>query len=402
MTCIIIGAGAAGFFSAIQHKSTHPKDEVIIIEKSKEVLAKVKISGGGRCNVTHACFEPRDLIANYPRGAKALLGPFHQFQPRDTVDWFQSRGVPLKTEADGRMFPVSDSSQSIVDCLMKEAEKLGVKLWTECAVKKIEKDSDGRFTLELANGQSHGCEKVILATGSSRSGYDFARSLGHTIVDPVPSLFTFAIKDSDLHALSGLSVAKATAWIHKKQPQTGPLLITHWGLSGPAIIKLSAWHARDLFEQKYQMPVTINCLADWSLSDLEQRVQECRQAQPKKQISQKSPFTEIPGRLWAYFLGRSGISPSQIWHDLSAKQVARLLGELRQGRFEISGKGVFKEEFVTCGGVALDEIDFKAMESKVCNGLHIVGELLDIDGVTGGFNFQNAWTTGFLAGVANV
>jgi predicted Rossmann fold flavoprotein len=396
MNIIIIGAGAAGFFSAIHNKMKYPQAKVIIIEKSNVVLAKVKISGGGRCNVTHACFDPKELVKHYPRGAKALLGAFYSFGPTDTIDFFESRGVSLKTEVDGRMFPKSNSSQSISDCLVDTAKNLGVLLWTGCSVEKIIKIESG-FSLSLMNGQTHACDKLILATGSSKSGYEFAAELGHTIVNPVPSLFTFAVADKSLHELSGLSVQRARTWIHKKQAQEGPLLVTHWGFSGPVIIKLSAWHARELFDYGYKLPFYVSWLPGYSLEQIRQVIMMYQKNSPKKTMCGFSPFQEIPTRLWTYLVSRSGLPDTKLWQDLGVKQLSRLVEDLHISRFECSGKGVFKEEFVTCGGVDLSEINFKTMESKRCPRLYIVGELLDCDGVTGGFNFQNAWTTGFLS-----
>ena len=396
MVIFVIGAGASGYFSAIHNKEKHPNSDVILVEKSVTGLAKVKVSGGGRCNVTHACFDEKELVKHYPRGEKALLGPFYSFQPRDTVQWFESRGVALKTEADGRMFPVSDSSQSIIDCLQRTAKQLGVKLWTKASVTNIKKTSAG-FELSFSNGDTHHAEKLILATGSSKVGYDWAKQLGHRISAPVPSLFTLSVADKRLHDLSGLSVKRAKVWLTKKRVQEGPLLITHWGFSGPAIIKLSAWHARDLFDLQYQSPVYIQFLADYSLDDILRLLKRLKETQAKKSLAKAAPFKELPNRLWCYLLAKAGLNETKSCSELGPKQLNRLAETLHISRFEMNGKSTFKEEFVTCGGVCLDEINFKTMESKVCPGLHIVGELLDIDGVTGGFNFQNAWTTAYLS-----
>lgn len=388
-TIIIIGGGAAGFFSAIHNKKNNPRSKVIIIEKSPEVLSKVKISGGGRCNLTNACFDPKALTENYPRGAKELQGPMRTFGPKETIDWFESHGVPLKTEPDNRVFPVSNNSQSIIDCLSQTAQNLGIKLWTDCKVTKIAK-SDQNFTLTLENKQTHTCQKLILATGSSRAGYEFAKALGHTIIPPIPSLFTFKINDSALHALSGLSVPKAQAWISgkKKQAQSGPILITHWGLSGPCIIKLSAWHARELHDQNYKTTLHINWLPEYSTDQLQKALQA---------IPQKSPFPELPNRLWHYLLTKINITPTPPGNTPSKKHQNKLIQELQESHHRLTGQSKFKEEFVTCGGVPLKEINFKTMESKPCSNLHIIGELLNIDGITGGFNFQNAWTTAILS-----
>jgi len=394
-TIIVVGGGAAGFFSAIHNKLNHPKSTVVIIEKSPNVLAKVKVSGGGRCNVTQACFDPKVLICGYPRGAKELLGPFYTFQPQDTMDWFEAHGVPLKVEPDSRVFPISNSSQSIIDCLLKTATDLGIKIWTECTVTQIVKDGPN-FSITLGDGTSQLCEKLVLATGSSRKGFEFARQAGHTIEPPVPSLFTFKIDDTELHALSGLSVSNVETWIdsNQKQAQTGTLLVTHWGMSGPCIIKLSAWNAQMLHAVDYQATLVVNWLPG-------QDIQAIFQEQPhKKTVMKQSPFSTLPHRLWAYLVTKAKISSDQTWHNLSHKQTEVLSQELQQSAFQLTGKGQFKEEFVTCGGVSLEEVNFKTMESKLCPGLHVIGELLNVDGITGGYNFQNAWTTGFISGSA--
>jgi predicted Rossmann fold flavoprotein len=399
MNIIVVGGGAAGFFSAIHHKISHPNDEVVILEQSREVLAKVKISGGGRCNVTHACFEPKQLIEHYPRGGKELLGPFHHFSPKDTMDWFTGHGVPLKIEADNRVFPVSNSSQDIIDCLVNTSNRLGVKILTEVQVKHISK-TDSKFCLSLADGTVMYGEKVILATGSSRKGYEFAQQLGHTIKPPIPSLFTLKINDKALWELSGLSVKHVEAALagEKKSIQKGPLLLTHWGMSGPAIIKLSAWSAQYLYDNGYKAQLMVNWLPHITPQKLLNLLFTIQTQHPKKIAAKHSLFTEIPGRLWEYLIKKSGILENQTWNQLNAKQIDVLALALQKSTFEVTGKGTFKDEFVTCGGVSLKEVNFKTMESKCCEGLYIVGELLDIDGVTGGFNFQNAWTTGYLAG----
>jgi predicted Rossmann fold flavoprotein len=398
MKIIIIGGGAAGFFSAIHNKQNNPDSTVVIIEKNSEVLSKVKISGGGRCNVTHACFDPKLLGDYYPRGAKELRGPFFSFQPKDTMAWFTDHGVPLKIESDNRVFPVSNSSQDIIDCLVGTATKLGVKIWTDCEVSSIKKEKD-MFCLSLKNNDDQVCQKLVLATGSGRKGHAFAERLGHTIVSPVPSLFTFKVADKVLHELSGLSVNDAEVWMagQKKHMQTGPLLITHWGLSGPSVIKLSAWQARALHAVNYHVSLIVNWLPSLDEQALKKSLIIYQHQNPKKQVVTQSPFAVLPSRLWVYLVYKSKIESTQAWHNLSSKQMNALLQELGQGQYDVTGKGQFKEEFVTCGGVSLKEVNFKTMESRRCKGLHIVGELLDIDGVTGGFNFQNAWTTGFLS-----
>ena len=397
-TIIIIGAGAAGFFSAIHHAYLFSGAKIILIEKSREVLSKVRVSGGGRCNVTHACFDPKTLAQHYPRGAKELIGPFHRFQPQDTMNWFESKGVPLKTESDNRVFPKSDSSQSIIDCLVKEARSLGVSVWTGCTVSDIQKTNFG-FSLSLKDRQTIDCEKLILATGSSRQGYQFAKQLGHTIIDPVPSLFTFKIPDSKLHSLSGLSVPHVRVYLDlsPQMLQEGPILVTHWGFSGPAIIKLSAWQAKVLHQADYKAYLSVCWCPEYTPEYLISYLRDYGSIHLNRHLSSHSPFETIPKRLWAYLVGRiSRISTT--WGALNETEMNRLVAHLLRDTYSVIGKGVFKDEFVTCGGVELSEINFKTMESKCCPGLHLVGELLNIDGITGGFKFQNAWTTGFLSG----
>jgi predicted Rossmann fold flavoprotein len=363
---IVIGAGAAGIFAAIAAKTANPSAKVAILEKSAVALSKVKISGGGRCNVTHACFDPALLIKHYPRGAKELLGPFHRFGPQDTVEWFEKRGVRLKTEADGRMFPVTNSSETIIACLLSELSRLGIDIHFrhrgEPFIKK-----EGVF--QSGSLQSH---SLLLATGSGAEGHAMAAHFGHTIQPPVPSLFTFNCPTSPLKELSGVAVLDAEVKIQDTDLiQRGALLITHFGFSGPAVIKLSAWGARILHEKQYKAELSINWLP--ALSDHEILSQY------------KTNGFKLPKNLWKALIGE-GLKPSQVVQKLQADI------------YRIEGKTTHKEEFVTCGGVALKEVNFKTMESKVCPGLFFAGEILDIDGVTGGFNFQNAWTTGYIAG----
>lgn len=395
---VIVGGGAAGFFSAIHHKKANPKASVIIIEKSSKVLQKVKISGGGRCNLTHSCFEPKALVQNYPRGHKELLGPFYTFQAKHTVAWFNKHGVAVKTEADGRIFPQSNTSQTIIDCLRDTTDQLGISVWTNCIIQSINK-TNSQFMLSLKNGNTLQCDTLVLATGSSPWGFQAAKQFGHTVHDPIPSLFTFKINDPNLHSLSGLSIKNAEVKLSGKKSKiiTAPLLITHWGLSGPAIIKLSAWEAKRLFEQNYNDTLLLNFLPAYSSYDILQMLHTFAKKNPQKHLVSVSPFLELPQRIWAYLINRLQFSEQSTWISLQKKAFNRLLSALTQSQFLISGKGQFKEEFVTCGGVSLKEINFKNMESKVCPGLHIIGELLNIDGVTGGFNFQNAWTTAYLS-----
>ena len=399
---IIIGGGAAGFFAAITAAIAHARASIILLEAGREFLSKVRISGGGRCNVTHHCFEPSQLVQYYPRGGKALRGAFSRFQPKDTIAWFKSRDVTLKTEADGRMFPITDDSATIANCLLETAKEYGVHLRPNSPVKSLQK-LENQFLIELKNGEILKGDRVLIATGSNPMGYRWAKALGHQVQEPVPSLFTFNIKDPRLTDLAGIAVENVRVSLlnpeQKKLEQMGPLLITHWGVSGPAILKLSAWGARLLHDHKYQMPLIINWLPNYNRETLQAILLETKQSQPRKQILTVSPV-EIPKRLWQNLVTFIGIDSKMVWADLSKKSLNNLLVELLQGEYLIKGKGVFKEEFVTCGWVNLSEINFKTMESKKCPGLFFAGEVLDIDGVTGGFNFQSAWTTGWLAGQA--
>jgi hypothetical protein len=413
---VVIGGGAAGFFGAITCATAHPHTRVTLLEAGHQPLSKVRISGGGRCNVTHACFDPATLISYYPRGAKALRGAFSRFQPKDTVAWFGSHGVQLKTEADGRMFPVTDNSETIVDCLVKAAEDAGVKLRTGTPVKFVRRyppqpedpltkggSARGGFEVELKTGEIVRCDRLLLATGSNPQGYRWVKDLGHKVEPPVPSLFTFNIPDPRLQDLAGVSVNDVRLRLPDAPPtlkeQTGPLLITHWGLSGPAVLKLSAWGARFLHEHHYQTPLLVNWLPQYNEESLRKMLLAVKSQLPRRQIATSCPIP-IPKRLWMSMITHLSIGAEERWAEVSKKALNQLVQELTQGRYLIKGKGVFKEEFVTCGGVSLKEVDFKTMESRQCPGLYFAGEILDIDGVTGGFNFQSAWTTAWLAGQA--
>jgi predicted Rossmann fold flavoprotein len=402
----VIGGGAAGFFGAIACATAHPRVQVTLLEAGHQPLSKVRISGGGRCNVTHACFDPAALVQYYPRGGKALRGAFSRFQPKDTVAWFQSHGVQLKTEADGRMFPVTDNSETIVDCLVQAADEAGVKLRVGTAVKSVRQHSfptQGEFEIELKTGEIVKCDRLLLATGSNPQGHRWAKDLGHTVEPPVPSLFTFNIPDPRLKDLAGVSVNDARLRLPDApstlNEQAGPLLITHWGVSGPAVLKLSAWGARFLHDQHYQTPLLINWLPQYNQDSLRKLLLAVKSQLPQRQITGSCPVP-IPKRLWMSLVTHVGIGAEERWAQVSKKALNQLIQELNQGRYFIKGKGVFKEEFVTCGGVSLKEVDFKTMESRKCPGLYFAGEILDIDGVTGGFNFQSAWTTASLAGQA--
>lgn len=400
---MVIGGGAAGFFGAIACAKAHPHTKVTLLEASRQPLAKVRISGGGRCNVTHACFESAGLVQHYPRGGKSLRGAFSRFQASDTVDWFAAHGVKLKTEPDGRMFPITDSSETIVDCLMGAASSAGVEIRTGAPVVSVSRQTAG-FEIALKSGEILYCDCLLLATGSSQVGYQIALALGHQIEPPVPSLFTFNIVDNRLKDLAGVSVdsvrLRLSVALKTQLEQTGPLLITHWGLSGPAVLKLSAWGARVLHDYHYQATLLINWLPDFNPEDLRQKLLLVKSEWSKKAIASSCPVDKTPRRLWHYLVSRVGISGEDRWAGLSNKTLNQLVQELTQGQYLIKGKGAFKEEFVTCGGVSLKEVNFKTMESRCCPGLYFAGEILDIDGVTGGFNFQSAWTTAWIAGHA--
>ena len=400
---VVVGGGAAGFFAAITAKENNPDASVVLLEKTSQQLAKVRISGGGRCNVTHACFDPLLLTKNYPRGNKALIGPFHKFQPRDTIEWFESRGVELKTEADGRMFPASNTSQSIITCLMNEAEKNGVVIRLKQRLQEVSKAND-LFQVILASGETLTCERLLIATGNSSEGHALAKSLGHSIHSPVPSLFTFNCPTSPLLDLSGIVVPNVEISVAGSSLMTtGPLLLTHWGFSGPAALKLSAWSARLLHEKEYRVSLTINWLPAHTLEALQTTLLNGRKERPQNNLCKENPFT-LPKNLWNRLLElqgfRQGFQEGRKVGELSNDDIQRLVQKLHGDSYEVNGKTTNKEEFVTCGGVDLDEVHFKTMESRICPGLFFAGEVLDIDAVTGGFNFQNAWTTGWLAGNA--
>jgi len=408
---VVIGGGPAGFFAAITARETDPGRPVVLLEKNPSVLAKVKVSGGGRCNVTHACDDPRALTAHYPRGQRELLGPFHKWGPEQTVAWFAARDVALKTEQDGRMFPVTDTSATIVNSLTRAAGKAGVEIRTRCAVQTVGRAADREgFSVRLESGEELACARILLATGGKTSGgtgttdgYSLASSLGHTLVKPVPSLFTFKIDDPLLTDLAGVSVPEASVRLaagagKNRLEQTGPLLVTHRGLSGPGVLRMSAWGARLLHDLAYRFAIEVNWLPGLSPSQIDDHLLDRTRQQGKQQVSTAGP-TEVPRRLWSGLTKRAKIADGTKWADLDRHGRAHLLEILTATRFEVTGKDTFKEEFVTCGGVPLKEVDFRTMASRVCPGLFLAGELLDIDGVTGGFNFQSCWTTGYLAGI---
>lgn len=399
MDVAVIGGGAGGFFAAISCKQTYPNAKVVLYEKSEKLLAKVKISGGGRCNVTHACFTASQLAKNYPRGDKFLRKAFEQFAAADTVKWFENRGVKLKTEADGRIFPVTDNSQTIIDCLKNEVATAGILVKTSSAVTAIEK-TENSFLIKFSENNKKQVDKLIIATGGSpkADGFLWLKNLGHKIESPVPSLFTFNIPNHDITSLMGIAVENAMVWIEKtKLKQQGAILITHWGISGPAVLKLSAWGARVLNEMNYNFKVHVNWLGEMNETKAREKLDMQFDELKLKKISNTKPF-EIPFRLWFYLLEKAEINNETRWADLKKENKNRLLNSLVNFEMEVKGKTTFKEEFVTCGGVSLSNINPQTMESRVCPGMYFAGEILDIDGITGGFNFQAAWTTGFIAG----
>lgn len=404
---VVVGGGAAGFFAAIAcAEKLGAAGEVTVYEATAHPLAKVRVSGGGRCNVTHACFEPRELVKRYPRGGRELLGAFHRWQPRDMIAWLAERGVETKTEEDGRMFPVTDDSATIVDCLTRAAETAGVRIITSMGVRKVEavgrEGGRASFWLTLTDSSNLRCERLLLATGGNRSsaGFTIAEALGHTIEPLVPSLFTFHIDDARLIGLSGVAMEHAVVSVPGTKLKTdGPMLITHWGLSGPAILKLSAWGARELAARHYDFPIVINFAALHTRDSLLRELTAVREKNLRKQIATWSPLP-LPQRLWERLITSAGIPATTPWNGVSNAALATLAAQLTAAELKVVGKSLFKDEFVTCGGVKLAEVDFRTMESRVCPGLHFAGEVLDIDGVTGGFNFQSAWTTGWIAGQA--
>lgn len=393
----VLGGGAAGFFGSIIAKIALPAAEVVLYEKTQQLLSKVRISGGGRCNVTHACFDPKILVQNYPRGAQALLGPFHRFQPQDTVNWFEERGVKLKVEDDGRMFPISDDSETIVSCLKDQATKSGVKICRGHKLDSLERQED-QYVLKFDNDAIAVCDRLLVATGSSPAMWQMMQSLGHTIVPPVPSLFTFRLPGSPLLELAGVTVLDVQVKMQGEAlKQRGPLLITHWGFSGPAILKLSAWEARRWHACSYTAKIEVNWLGGMSLAEVRQELLTLKEMAAARFLGNEGPKT-LPKSLWRQLVIRSGLSPDSRWSTLSTQALQKLAQEVHCSIFEVQGKSTHKDEFVTCGGVDLSEVNFKTMESKICPGIYFAGEVLNIDGVTGGFNFQNAWTTAWIAG----
>ncbi|MBO0343216.1 MAG: NAD(P)/FAD-dependent oxidoreductase [Bacteroidota bacterium] len=414
---IIVGGGAAGFYAAIQIGELSPDMKVAIFERGKTVLSKVKVSGGGRCNVTHGEFLPRTLATNYPRGEKELLGPFHKYAPTDVMAFFEERGVPLKIEEDGRVFPKSDSSQSIIDCLVGEADRLGVQVLKNSSVKAIKKLNEGWQVTTM--NKHYQTKKLLLATGSNPKIWKQLETLGHQIVPPVPSLFTFNINDKRIQGIQGIStyatvevMPKKTFHIDKKSLNLksklkdeavlysdGPLLITHWGLSGPAILKLSAWGANMLHDFNYSFRIKVNWLPDYSTGSMEAYLKKVKELEAKKTVV-RTNVTELPKRLWKRLVEAANIAPDERWGDINKGQLQALAEQLTASSFKVEGKSTFKEEFVTAGGVDLKEINFKTFESKLHPNLYFAGEIINVDAITGGFNFQNAWTGAYIAAQA--
>nr|MDQ2659144.1 NAD(P)/FAD-dependent oxidoreductase [Verrucomicrobiota bacterium] len=398
---VIVGGGAAGFFAGIACAQARPGNDVRIFERGSHFLSKVRISGGGRCNVTHTALEPRMFSTRYPRGERALIGALHRFSSEDTVTWFERHGVRLKTEADGRIFPVNDSSETVIDCLLFEAKATGVQLVPRVGVESVARTGDG-FTLRLTNGEETACDRLLLATGGARSitGAQLAQSLGHTIEPPVPSLFSLLGANDWLQSLAGVAVADVEVSVPgTKLRERGPLLITHQGVSGPAILRLSAWGARRLAERGYEFPLVINWLPDLKREAIADELNARRTTQPNRRVT-GSPIAPLPSRLWESLPAAANVPNDTIWTQLTKAHAASLLQILTHSDWQVSGKSLNKDEFVTCGGVRLREVDFHTMESRLVPHLYFAGELLDLDGITGGFNFQAAWTTGWIAGNA--
>ncbi|MFT4679371.1 MAG: putative Rossmann fold flavoprotein [Litorivivens sp.] len=401
MKVVIIGGGAAGFFAAISAKENHPDAEVVILEKSQKLLAKVKVSGGGRCNVTNGCASIPELCKAYPRGGKKLKKPFHIFNTKHTCEWFESRGVALVTQDDGCVFPVSQDSQTIIDCLMKEVDRLGISVRIGTGVQAI-RQMDDHFALDFSRGlqSTFTCDRLVIATGGSpkRQGLQWLEDLGHKIEDPVPSLFTFNMPNETVRDLMGIVVENAQVNIQgTKLKSSGPLLITHWGMSGPAILVLSSFGARILSEMGYQFKTQVNWVGEANNEVVLEKLQEIIDTYPNKLLANQRAYN-LPDRLWNYLLTKAELSPRKKWSEVGKKGLNKLTTLLTNDIYEVSGKTTFKEEFVTCGGVCLQDIDMNTMQSKIVPGLYFTGEVMDIDAITGGYNFQGAWTTGFIAG----
>ena len=395
---VVAGGGAAGFFGAISAAEKNPQAAVVLLEKGAHLLAKVRISGGGRCNVTHACYDPRELSHRYPRGGKALIGPLTRFGPEETVAWFASRGVKLKTEADGRMFPVTNSSQSVIDCLTQAARVAGVSVITHSGIQSVATRREGGFILRLSTGADMECHRLLWATGGCGQGPHPLTALGHHLNSPVPSLFTFHLAEDWIRSLAGLSIQDAKITVSNLHlEERGPVLFTHEGLSGPAVLRLSAWGARPMHGKKYCFPLSLDWIPGQTLEKSRLEIQSRRQRQGAKTLY-RSGWPPLPARLWEQLCRSVGIAPDERWSKFSREKEILLLKKIHETKLEVVGKSMNKEEFVTCGGIPLEEVDMKTMESRKVPGLYFAGETLDIDGITGGFNFQAAWTTAWMAG----
>ncbi len=417
---LILGGGAAGFYAAIHIAEADPKLKVAIMERGKEVLGKVKVSGGGRCNVTHAEFDPRELVKYYPRGEKELLGPFHTYCSGDTVAFFEERGISLKIEEDGRMFPTSNSSQTIIDCLVSETERLGVKVYRNSSVtgfaklKDAAQDANESWQVQTIRG-NYSAKKLLVCTGSNPKIWGILQKLGHSIVPPVPSLFTFNIKDDRITGIAGVSTPARINIVPRKShldkfqaalkkhglqlsdlETEGPLLITHWGMSGPGILRLSAWGALFLSELDYRFSIRVNWLPAYHEGGVLKQLQQIKEVEGKKTVLRTKCFA-LPKRLWNSLVKASGITEADKWADIKKSQLQNLARELTACQFQVNGKSTFKEEFVTAGGIDLKEINFKTYESKLIPNLYFAGEIINVDAITGGFNFQNAWTGAYIA-----
>jgi len=401
----VAGGGAAGFFAAIACAEADPGAEVTIHEATAHPLGKVRVSGGGRCNVMHSCFDIPELAGNFPRGSRELIGPFHRFGPAETAEWFNGRGVRLKTERDGRMFPETDDSATVVDWLTRAAREEGVCLLTRCGVRSVSVvagEGGGRFKVALSDGGEVRADRVLIATGGGRdsAGLSIARSLGHTVAPPVPSLFTFHVDDVRIGGLEGVAAPAAGVSVKgTRLSESGPVLVTHWGLSGPAILRLSAWGARELHAAQYRFTLVVNWAEPRTVEQARAALEGDRAAHPRRQVPTANPFG-LPARLWERLVAAAGIAPGAVWASVSNELLRALAAQAASSEFAVTGKSLNKEEFVTCGGVRLGDVDMATMESRVCPGLFFAGEVLDIDGITGGFNFQSAWTTGWHAGRA--
>ncbi len=397
-TVAIVGGGAAAFFAAVACAEANPAARIVIFERASTFLGKVRISGGGRCNVTHACFENRQMAENYPRGQKMMIPLLHRFSTADTIEWFRQRGVELKTEADGRMFPTTDSSKTIIDCFLREAEKLRMVTRTKADVRSVRVRSDGSFELTLPN-ELASCDKLLIATGGSRApgSVQMLTALGHRVLPPVPSLFALHISSDWLRALAGVSARAEVSVPGTRLRERGPMLITHQGLSGPAILRLSAWGARTLHEKEYEFRLSVNWLPGCREEELLSEFKSLRETSPNRRVT-NSPIEPIPARLWSELAQQAGIGADTRWTVLTKDQARSLAAHIFKTEFQVNGKSLNKDEFVTCGGVDLREVDLRTMQSRLHPKLFFAGEVLDIDGITGGFNFQAAWTTGWIAG----